>query len=100
MSWDVQLLEERSSFVFALITAALVVVFRASPWWLVCGVAALIAIRGFFSGRTFPHAVSGKSVLVTGASSGIGRQLALQAARSGAARVVIVARNRDKLESV
>jgi len=44
--------------------------------------------------------IEGKSVLVTGASSGIGRATALMLARKGAANVVIVDRNAAGLEDV
>jgi len=41
----------------------------------------------------------GKHVLITGSSEGLGRQLALDFAREGAAAIAIVARNGEKLES-
>jgi NAD(P)-dependent dehydrogenase (short-subunit alcohol dehydrogenase family) len=44
-----------------------------------------------------PFHLHGKSVLVTGASSGIGRAVAVECARAGA-RVVINGRNQDRLE--
>ena len=44
-------------------------------------------------------AFSGKSVLVTGASEGIGRALALELARDRP-RLTLVARNRERLESL
>ncbi len=43
--------------------------------------------------------VGGKTVLLTGASSGIGEQVAEQLARAGA-RLLLVARSRDKLEQI
>lgn len=44
--------------------------------------------------------VKGKRILVTGASQGIGRELALFAASEGCAELVLVARTQSKLEKV
>jgi NAD(P)-dependent dehydrogenase (short-subunit alcohol dehydrogenase family) len=44
--------------------------------------------------------LKGKYVLITGASEGLGRQLAIDFARNGAAGVALVARNPSKLELV
>jgi len=44
--------------------------------------------------------VQGKTVLITGASRGIGRAIALEFARQGAARIVLVARNLSQLNAV
>ncbi|HEY0322762.1 MAG TPA: SDR family oxidoreductase [Pyrinomonadaceae bacterium] len=44
--------------------------------------------------------LEGKHVLITGASQGLGRQLAIESAREGAAGVAIVARREDALEEV
>ena len=41
-----------------------------------------------------------KNILITGASQGLGRQLALDFARAGAARLALVARHREKLEKL
>lgn len=41
--------------------------------------------------------VQGKNILITGASQGLGRQLAIEYAREGAAALALVARNREKL---
>ncbi len=49
--------------------------------------------------RTLERAVGGKVVLITGASSGIGRALALQVGEAGG-EVVLVARTRERLEEV
>jgi short-subunit dehydrogenase len=46
-----------------------------------------------------PHILSGRTVLVTGASSGIGRAVALKIGEAGG-RVVIVARSGDKLQAL
>src|SRR5215212_9666818 len=44
--------------------------------------------------------LEGKYLLITGASQGLGRQLAIEFAREGAAAVAIVARRGDALEEV
>jgi len=51
-----------------------------------------------FKDRSLGGAVGGKVVMITGASSGIGRATALKAAEAGAT-VLLVARSRDKLEA-
>jgi NAD(P)-dependent dehydrogenase (short-subunit alcohol dehydrogenase family) len=50
-----------------------------------------------FKDRSFEGAVSGKTVLITGASSGIGKAAALKIARAGGIPL-LVARSMDKLE--
>jgi NAD(P)-dependent dehydrogenase (short-subunit alcohol dehydrogenase family) len=50
-------------------------------------------------GRTLAQAISGKRVLITGASSGIGRAAAIKIAAAGAVPL-LVARNVEKLEDV
>ncbi|RMM04087.1 Oxidoreductase, short chain dehydrogenase/reductase protein, partial [Pseudomonas syringae pv. maculicola] len=45
-----------------------------------------------------PFSLSGKVVMVTGASSGIGSQVAIWLSQQGA-RVVLVARNQERLEA-
>jgi 3-oxoacyl-[acyl-carrier protein] reductase len=44
--------------------------------------------------------VRGKTALITGASRGIGRAIALELAQQGAKCLILVARNRDRLNSV
>jgi short-subunit dehydrogenase len=44
-----------------------------------------------------PFSMQGKTILVTGASSGIGQAIAIECARMGA-RLVISGRNADKLQ--
>lgn len=44
-----------------------------------------------------PFSLSGKTILVTGASSGIGRATAIECSRMGA-RVILTARNEDRLK--
>ncbi len=46
------------------------------------------------------HRLDGKYTLITGASRGLGRQLAIDFAREGAAGIAIVARRADALEEV
>jgi short-subunit dehydrogenase/thioester reductase-like protein len=52
-----------------------------------------------FRDRSFEGAVNGKTVLITGASQGIGRSAALKIAAAGGIPI-LVARGRDKLEEV
>ncbi len=43
-----------------------------------------------------PFSLEGKNVLITGASSGIGRQCAISCAQQGA-RVILIGRRKEKL---
>ncbi len=52
-----------------------------------------------FKDRSFEHAVNGRTVLITGASTGIGRAAALKIAAAGGVPL-LVARTREKLEEV
>lgn len=47
--------------------------------------------------RSNPYSLEGKTIVVTGASSGIGRQCAIDCSKQGA-RVVAIARNQDRLD--
>lgn len=47
-----------------------------------------------------PDALSGMTILITGASSGIGRATAIACAQAGAHSVILLARSTDKLEEV
>jgi len=44
--------------------------------------------------------LSGKKILITGASQGLGREMALRFAREGAAGLSLVARHVDELNNV
>lgn len=44
-----------------------------------------------------PFSLSGKTILVTGASSGIGRSIAIECSKMGA-KVIVTARNNDRLQ--
>ena len=44
-----------------------------------------------------PYSLQGKTILVTGASSGIGQSVAIECSKMGAT-VVITGRNKDRLE--
>ena len=46
-----------------------------------------------------PFSLEGKTVIVTGASSGIGRQVAIDCSRSGA-RIIAIARNEERLSDM
>ena len=46
-----------------------------------------------------PFAIEGKTILVTGATSGIGRATAIECARMGA-KVIAVGRNQEKLDTL
>ena len=50
--------------------------------------------------RTKPHKIARATVLITGASSGLGRAMAHEAALRGAKRVLLVARTESKLQEV
>jgi short-subunit dehydrogenase len=52
-----------------------------------------------FRERSLSKAIEGKRIVVTGASSGIGRELALKLGEAGG-NVILVARTREKLEGV
>jgi NAD(P)-dependent dehydrogenase (short-subunit alcohol dehydrogenase family) len=49
---------------------------------------------------TKPLRLEGKTVLVTGASSGLGKALAIESARRGAAKIILVARTETALVAV
>jgi NAD(P)-dependent dehydrogenase (short-subunit alcohol dehydrogenase family) len=50
-----------------------------------------------YKDRSFEHAVNGRTVVITGASSGIGKAAAMKVARAGGIPI-LVARSMDKLE--
>ncbi|KAL1515777.1 hypothetical protein AB1Y20_002393 [Prymnesium parvum] len=67
-----------------------------------CAVVGLPALLyGLLAERTFRFgSLKGKNVLITGASSGLGKAIALEAAKRGAAKVILLARGEDKLRQV
>jgi len=78
-----------------------VIVLRLLPWPVL-----LLILLGFLvplallTNRTHRTRIAGARVLVTGASSGLGRQLALQAAARGAEQVILVSRGAERLQAV
>ncbi|KAJ1548906.1 3-dehydrosphinganine reductase [Cladochytrium tenue] len=61
-------------------------------------VAARFAAAGYYFPARVQRAVRGKHVLVAGASKGLGRALAIELARQGAAKITLLARGRDALD--
>jgi uncharacterized protein len=57
-------------------------------------------LYGILANRTKPHAIAGSTVLITGASSGLGRAIAHEAALRGAERILLVARTESTLGEV
>ncbi|KAG2393613.1 hypothetical protein C9374_007144 [Naegleria lovaniensis] len=51
-----------------------------------------------FQRKRMKHSMRGKNVLITGGSTGIGLGIAIECLKQGCANLIIVARNRDKLE--
>lgn len=87
------------TFVGACLVVALLFALRSVPLpaFLLLVAAPCIIGQGLFGMRTHPFKLAGKTVLVTGASSGLGAALAVAAARRGAARVICVARREAAL---
>ncbi|MFT4621379.1 MAG: short-subunit dehydrogenase [Myxococcota bacterium] len=84
--------------------AMLLVLFAALRWmpgwaFVVLGVLPLLAY-GVWANRTRAHSLNGAFVVVTGASSGLGRALAHEAARRGASKVALLARRAERLDQV
>lgn len=87
----------KESLIRAVCMGVIIMTLSQLPWTAVAAIMALILLWAVASNRTTPTRVRGSSVLVTGASSGLGKAIAIEAARRGASSVVLVARNEEKL---
>ncbi|KAF6845484.1 short-chain dehydrogenase [Colletotrichum musicola] len=72
--------------------------FSSALWIALPGLAALLLAMGIFSSKNHMP-VDGKTILLTGASEGMGRSVALQLAAKGA-NLVLIARNAARLEAL
>lgn len=74
---------------------------RVLPLWAFVGAVGVpLLLYGMWANRTRGHALNGAFVVVTGASSGLGRALAQEAVRRGAAKVALIARREERLAAV
>lgn len=101
MGLQPRLNHQHGTLVGATILVCSLVALRLCSWPIFLGAAVLpIMLYGLCGSRTFPlGALAGKTVVVTGASSGIGQAVALSAAARGAKTIVLVARSKDKLDA-
>ena len=80
---------------------ALLAIARWAPWGVIVPAVVIpLGLYGLLANRTRPHRVGGSRVLVTGASTGLGRAIALEAARRGASMLILVARGEEALNEV
>lgn len=72
---------------------------RFANMWVWCAIVVFPAVvYAMFGERTKATPVADKVVLVTGASSGLGKAIAIEAAKRGAKKVILVARSAGKLQ--
>jgi len=82
------------------IAVALLYLVRLCHWTVfVCCVAIPGLLYALLAERTKATQVAGKTLLVTGGSSGLGLEIAKEAAKRGAAKVILMSRTRKKLEA-
>lgn len=85
-------------YVTALACVAFLVLVKVSSWKVLGYLAAVCVLHGLVGGQTAKTAVNGKTVFITGAGSGLGRALALSAARKGAKALYLCGRRTQPLQ--
>lgn len=82
----------------AVCVIVLLVAIHLAPGPAIVGLGALILGWAFAANKTHAHPIAKSSIVITGASSGLGRAIAIEAARRGASKVFLLARTVAKLE--
>mmetsp|Transcript_20676 Transcript_20676/g.41989 ORF Transcript_20676/g.41989 Transcript_20676/m.41989 type:complete len:334 (-) Transcript_20676:47-1048(-) len=86
--------------VSASLSVVLLNLVRTLEWTpFLCCIAAPAALYALLAEKTKATKLAGKTVLVTGSSSGLGLAMAQEVAKRGAAKVVLMSRTRPKLEA-